>query len=84
MFSSFNALLGDSKRTFGFISSWSEEEYLNDIKRNILDGNIQGAVKILESIDKYSILNPHVNNTLEWRGPRDFLNLNSLFKISPT
>ena len=67
----------DYIRTYGFTSTWSETEYLDDIRQDIKDNNFNQLVRDLQ-IDKYSILNPHINSTLEWRGPREFLESNNI------
>lgn len=55
-----------------FVTHWSGDEYLNDLKQAIEENNYKKIVSLC-STDKYSVVNVHRNKTLEWRGPRGFL-----------
>lgn len=54
------------------VTHWSEDDYLDNLKNAILNNNYKDIVKYCET-NKYSIVNVHYNKTLEWRGPRGFL-----------
>ena len=75
LFSDFTTYIQDynQEMTYHFITNWSENVYLNYLKTAIENFDFQDIKKYLNT-EKYSILNVHNNHTLEWRGPRDFLN----------
>lgn len=56
-----------------FVSGWSGDEYLDDLREAILNNNYGDIVRLCNT-QKYSLVNVHRNKTLEWRGPRGFLN----------
>ena len=56
-----------------FVSGWSEDSYLDDLADAVHDLNYSRIVELCNT-RKYSLLNVHSNKTLEWRGPRGFLN----------
>ena len=62
----------DEDIQYNFITAWSDDGYLDSLKQAIEDFDFSAIVALLNT-EKYSILNVHSNNTLEWRGPRDFL-----------
>ena len=55
-----------------FVTHWSGDEYLNNLKDAIEDNDYKKIVSLCAT-DKYSVVNVHRNKTLEWRGPRGFL-----------
>ena len=57
---------------YNFISQWSSDGYLYDLNSAIRVFDFNDIIKLLNT-EKYSVLNVHANKTLEWRGPRDFL-----------
>lgn len=74
MFKEFKTVTSEGNEiNYNFITTWSEEGYLYDLKSAIRIFDFNEIIKLLNT-DKYSILNVHKNKTLEWRGPRDFLN----------
>lgn len=52
---------------------WASDNELNQIKKYITENN-WGNVLDLLSTEKYRLFRIHPQGTLEWRGPRDFLN----------
>ena len=56
-----------------FVSGWSGDEYLDNLADAVKNNNYSRIVDICNT-DKYSLVNVHRNKTLEWRGPRGFLN----------
>lgn len=73
LFSEFNTISSNGDNVnYNFITTWSNREYLSDLKDAIHRFDFNEIIKLLNT-DKYSILNVHDNKTLEWRGPRDFL-----------
>lgn len=58
--------------TYDFVTGWSNDAYLDELKKNIEEINFEEIVALLNT-DKYSLVNVHSNNTIEWRGPRGFL-----------
>lgn len=54
------------------VTHWSDDSYLDNLKDAILNNNYKDIVKYCAT-DKYSVVNVHYNKTLEWRGPRGFL-----------
>ena len=52
---------------------WASQRPLAEIKNAVLDGNYLELLK-LYSDDKYRFFRIHPYGTIEWRGPRDFLN----------
>ena len=55
-----------------FVTHWSGAEYLDNLKQAIEENDYKNIVKYCAT-DKYSVVNVHYNKTLEWRGPRGFL-----------
>lgn len=73
LFSKFNTISSEGNEVnYDFITTWSNKEYLYDLADAIRVFDFKEIVRLLNT-DKYSILNVHSNKTLEWRGPRDFL-----------
>ena len=56
-----------------FVSGWSNDNYLDDLADAVHNNNYGKIIEICNT-DKYSLINVHSNKTLEWRGPRGFLN----------
>lgn len=52
---------------------WSPDDELNDIKYSIENDNFSRVLYYL-SDDKYRLFRIHPYGTIEWRGPRNFLN----------
>lgn len=60
-------------KNYNFVSEWSGDDYLDDIKLAVREGDFDKLYRLC-STDKYSLINVHSDiNTLEWRGPRGFL-----------
>lgn len=75
MFANFNDVANKDDtgiENYNFITTWSEERYLYDLADAINNFDFTEIRKQLNT-DKFSILNVHSNKTLEWRGPRNFL-----------
>lgn len=75
MFANFNDVANKDDtgvENYNFITTWSEERYLYDLADAINNFDFAEIRKQLNT-DKFSILNVHSNKTLEWRGPRNFL-----------
>ena len=62
-----------------FETSWSKSTFLKDIKKALeSDTPDVKALSDILSNDKYRLLRIHPQGTLEWRGPRNFLNEDNL------
>lgn len=59
-------------KDYDFVTTWSKDSYLDRLKDAVLNDNYNDIIKICRT-DKYSLVNVHSHNTLEWRGPRSFL-----------
>lgn len=60
--------------TINFITEkYSSDEYLDDLKNAILNDNFEEIAYIM-SEEKMRLLRNHPQGTIEWRGPRNFLN----------
>ena len=61
-----------------FLSNWASTDFLTEIRDciNKDDGNLPDFKKLssILSSDKYRLLRIHPQGTLEWRGPRNFMN----------
>ena len=57
-------------------SRYAEKEYLRAIKNAIDTKNFDYLSKLLNN-EKYRVLRIHPQGTLEWRGPRNFLNIDN-------
>ena len=55
---------------------YASKSYLESIRKSIKEGNYSMVSSLINS-DKYRVLRIHPQGTLEWRGPRNFLNLNN-------
>lgn len=55
---------------------WSPTQALEDIRDGVMDKDYKRILKQL-SDDKYRLFRIHPYGTIEWRGPRDFLNDNN-------
>lgn len=72
-----------------FVSSWSGFDLFNSIKSNLQrlnDTNDKNYIykfisRLLTSDDKYNLVRVHPAGTLEWRGPRNFLNKGNIEEI---
>ena len=60
-----------------FNQRYADKEFLLKIRNNILQGNYN--IRNLFNSDKYRVLRIHPLGTIEWRGPRNFLNLENGF-----
>lgn len=74
--------LEDEKNEYGinkyiFSGDYSQDEYLSELKSAIEKFDFDKILTYLNT-DKFSLLNNHRNKTLEWRGPREFLNTTSI------
>jgi len=70
MFSKFNS---DENTSYFFVTDYSSDEYLDYLKDAIKNMDFETISRYLNT-EKFSLVNNHYNHTLEWRGPRDFLN----------
>ena len=59
-------------KDWSFVTTWSKDSYLDKLKDAVLNDKYNDIIKICRT-DKYSLVNVHSHNTLEWRGPRSFL-----------
>ena len=59
-----------------FLSSWAKTDFLEEIRKCIDTEGLPDFKKLssLLSSDKYRLLRLHPQGTIEWRGPRNFLN----------
>lgn len=62
---------------YDFITKYSSNDYLNDIKNSFLKNDWKTLSENLSS-QKFRLIRLHPQKTLEWRGPRNFLNKNNL------
>ena len=58
---------------YNFESYWSDTSYLDTLKYAVEMNDFKKIFDMCNT-DKYSLINVHRNKTLEWRGPRGFLN----------
>ena len=59
-------------KDYNFVSEWSDDEYLDTLKNAVESDDYREIINQC-STAKYSLVNVHAHNTLEWRGPRGFL-----------
>lgn len=59
-------------KDYNFKSGWSETEYLTNLRDAVENLDYRNIVMYCDT-DKYSLINVHRNKTLEWRGPRRFM-----------
>ena len=52
---------------------YAEIEFLTDLGESIKEGNLEGIAPVFTT-EKYRALHIHPQGTIEWRGPRDFMN----------
>lgn len=57
-----------------FASQWSKSDLFDYIKDNLKEENYERISDLLDSSDKYNLVRVHPAGTMEWRGPRNFLN----------
>lgn len=57
---------------FNFVNEYSNDKYL-DLIKNYVETKQYGRLRALLSNEKYRLLRIHPQGTLEWRGPRNFL-----------
>lgn len=74
--------LEDEKNSYGinkyiFSSDYSRDGYLVELRNAIKEFDFEKIVSYLNT-DKFSLLNNHRNKTLEWRGPREFMDTNDI------
>ena len=74
--------LEDEKNSYGinkyiFSGDYSKDEYLVELRNAIKEFDFEKIVSYLNT-DKFSLLNNHRNKTLEWRGPREFMDTNDI------
>ena len=75
MFAKFNDVANKEDtgiENYNFITAWSSNQYLYDLADAIRNFDF-AEIKNKLNTEKYTILNVHNNKTLEWRGPRNFL-----------
>ena len=75
-----NTLLHFKKYNFFEAHKFAKSQFLDDIKVSIENKNIDYLKKIYSS-EKYRVFRIHPQGTLEWRGPRNFLNAGNLRDI---
>lgn len=61
-------------RTLLYNRSYASNKFIENIIRNIKDNHISNALCYLVSNEKYRSFRIHPQGTIEWRGPRTFLN----------
>lgn len=74
--------LEDEKNSYGinkyiFSGDYSKDEYLGELRNAIEQFDFEKIVSYLNT-EKFSLLNNHRNKTLEWRGPREFMDTNDI------
>ena len=57
---------------YNFVTGWSQADYLDKLKTAVENDDYKEIVEICNT-HKYSLINVHPQGTLEWRGPRGFL-----------
>lgn len=65
---------------FDFFGKWATTDFLQDIESAIKMSDWEELSKWLSN-EKYRVIRIHPQGTLEWRGPRDFLNKRNLQTI---
>lgn len=64
---------------FEFVGDYAKTDYLDDIKYAIEHNNFKELSQLLDNT-KYRLLRIHPQGTLEWRGPRDFIEYDDAIK----
>ena len=64
----------DQYMPISFESSWAETDYLNDIKKSVENSDFETLSKEITN-EKYRFMRIHPQGTMEWRAPRDFLDV---------
>ena len=64
-------------QNFDFFGKWAETNFLSEINNAIKNEQWNDLNKLLTN-EKYRIIRIHPQGTLEWRGPRNFLNEGNL------
>ena len=64
-------------QNFDFFGKWATTDFLYNIQNNIKDENWNELNKLLTN-EKYRVIRIHPQGTLEWRGPRNFLDEGNL------
>lgn len=67
----------ESFKGIRFVTHWSSSDYLNSLKDAVLEDDYKKIIELCDT-GKYSLVNVHPQGTLEWRGPRGFLNRDNL------
>ena len=75
-----DTLLHFKKYDFFDAYQYAKPQFLNDIKI-FIENKDMDSLKDLYSNDKYRVFRIHPQGTLEWRGPRNFLNAGNLRDI---
>ena len=75
-----NTLLHFKKYDFFDVYQYAKPQFLDDIKVYIENKDMD-SLEELYSDEKYRVFRIHPQGTLEWRGPRNFLNISNLKDI---
>lgn len=59
-------------KNYDFETSWSGADYFDDLKDAVEDMDFNNIINLCRT-EKYSLINVHSQKTIEWRGPRGFL-----------
>lgn len=57
-----------------FHTHWAKTRLFDNIKEYLINHDYNEISRLLDSTDKYNLVRVHPAGTLEWRGPRNFLN----------
>ena len=74
MYEELTSFQSEDGKIIDFFGGYAKPNRLRDIKEYIKDGNMRNLKRELDN-DKYQVLRIHPDHgTLEWRGPRNFMN----------
>lgn len=82
IYSKFAKLHGADDRDYRLYSSnWASQGAMRELKDDVLNDNWRGVIEELNT-NKWRAFRIHPQGTLEWRGPRDFMNRGNLDNIN--
>ena len=78
----FGSLQGADDREYNLYSrQWASRDAMRDLKASVESDNWEGVLEELNT-NKWRAFRIHPQGTLEWRGPRDFMNRGNLDNIN--
>ena len=70
--------LKSKDKVIPFLSRYAQESIFNSLRDAIVNQEWDRINRLLDSSDKYNVVRVHPAGTLEWRGPRNFMNNNEI------